>query len=60
MKGVNVVIVEEKYFWKMYESSSSTKNSVVLDKELPGQTVFRTRTPSPLTSSQMIPKDLVR
>lgn len=24
MKGVNMVIVEEKYFWKIYESAWST------------------------------------
>jgi hypothetical protein len=28
MRGVNMVIVEEKYFWKMYDSSN--RNSVVL------------------------------
>jgi hypothetical protein len=28
MRGVNLVIVEEKYFWKMYETSA--KGSVVL------------------------------
>ena len=28
MKGVNMVIVEEKYFWKMYQFSS-TKSSVI-------------------------------
>ena len=26
MKGVNMVIVEEKYFWKMYESAWSNPN----------------------------------
>jgi hypothetical protein len=29
MKGVNMVIVEEKYFWSMYEGVN-TKNSIVV------------------------------
>jgi hypothetical protein len=28
MRGVNMVIVEEKYFWKMYENNWNSSNQI--------------------------------
>ena len=46
MKGVNMVIVEEKYFWKMYEFPSA-KNSAIMNQNaasssgIPGSALSR-------------------